>query len=274
MAEFDKAWTFTAGWEGPWDGENMNPFKIDDNRASYGITPRFLKDYVGLKDSVQGKPYMRAIDRDRAKDIWYKTRWTWFKCEQIESDALAALIFDWAVRRPNHVAITLCNIVGLDTKEGVENPMMRNFGGNPDVKTSKMQLPSQKLIDILNAACKDENGVCTKESHWNFYLKVVAYRIVKEKPTLPGVVRRFACLLHGRFEVTASGFPSLPKAEQLKMTQAVTTIRDNPRAKAPKRKLTNENTEGGNSGWIWTGLGILCIGLAFSKKRKTSKKRR
>ena len=49
--KFKKAWQFTAGWEGKWDGEKKT-FEINDNVASYGVTPLFLKEFIGFGKKV------------------------------------------------------------------------------------------------------------------------------------------------------------------------------------------------------------------------------
>lgn len=261
MGNFQKAWAFTAGWEGGFDGNPKAKVQpLTDNVAVYGITPKFLKDYIGWTDkNATDTAKLKAITYEDAAKIWENSRWTWFKCNQIQSDALATLVFDMAVRRANEAAHTLAQAVGMTIKEGTQGVKFRTVGGNPTKPDDGMVIPNQTCIDKLNALCLNDKNEMDNDAILAIYQKIIQGYIRKAKPTETGVIRRLGCLLFVKTldenRLHRDNFPSLPKAERDNIEQKVIAIRDG----KTKSKLTADkptNTEGSQ----WTTIMLTLVG--------------
>lgn len=135
MASFEEAWAFTSSWEGSFSltatdvGDYFKPStwafiskqpKPTQMGTSWGITPNFLWDYVKpsmwvdlgkIGRTVKKKPVvnnenlvfptrtiMEAIDKDIAGEMWRVTAWELIRGDEIVSQTMANLIFDWFVR--------------------------------------------------------------------------------------------------------------------------------------------------------------------------------
>jgi lysozyme family protein len=198
---YNKVWSFTSAWEGAWDGEKETFDVKSDAIASYGITPAFLWQQYGMAQSKVTKAFMRSINKDTAKEIWFNSRWTWFKCEQIKDEHIAMLVFDIAVRKPAFAVAILCAVTGL---QGQRYALKKN-----------VDIPKQEVFDALN---KMDVGTA--------YLAIVqAYLKMSYAVTKAGVIYRMACLLFKRtFTTTDSNTTLLTPNTFMKSNKAVSYI--------------------------------------------------
>jgi hypothetical protein len=257
MANFNKAFQFTAGWEGAWDGGNKL-IKFDDSTAAYGITPLFLYESVGMSKSAVTLTFMQSLDFNRASDIWEKSRWAWFKLDSIASDEIAILLFDWSVRRPNICAKNLAIATGFKESDLSKIPY-----DNSVSKTDNQLVPSYAMIDALNAKCKNKAGKYDAELIKKVYLDLIVRRVKAESNLLDGVKRRIGCLLFGEWTVTVDSYNDLPKARKEQITKGVMKIllKKNQTKSTKKAKSTKNNL-------LIGGAVLLTLGFIWNKKRK------
>jgi hypothetical protein len=268
--KFKKAFAFTGGWEGPWDGGNK-PLRDSKNKftndvAAYGLTPLFLKDFVGTPDKNITLAYMKSINSEKAAIIWQASRWLWYKCEMIASDEIGILIFDWAVRKPDIVAEEMAKAVGLSLRD-CEHPYLMNLGGNPASKTDGFYYPSVTIIDRINEACKID-GQYNQAKIQKMYENLIVRRIVTESGVekYVGVARRLGCLLFGEWSINVDSFNSLPAARQKQIVDGVKKLR-NKGLKVQKQAQLDADTEGAYGTYI-AGAFALWIGIKWFKNRK------
>jgi hypothetical protein len=267
--KFKRVFPFTASWEGPWDGGDK-PLKVagrfNDAVAAYGITPLFLKEFIGQPDKDITLAYMKSINYNRAAKIWQGSRWLYYKCEEIASDEIALLVFDWAVRRPEVVAEEMAKAVGLTKDSGTESRKYREFGGNPYGANDGQYYPNYATIDAINAACK-ENGVFNEVKIKALYDRIITTRIEKEKGLPEGAKRRLGCLLFGEWLITVNTFNDLPAARKKQILDGVTAIRNKRNLMVQKQAQLDADTEGSYAKYI-AGAFALWLGYKWFKNRK------
>ena len=260
MANFNKAFDFTVGWEGPWDGGNrVIQYEFNDNTASYGITPSFLKDFVGMPNKAITNAFMKSIDRDAAKKIWKASRWTWYKLEDIASDEIAILLFDWAVRRPDPCVKEMAKAFG--------QPLIRvkyvEYGGNPKDKDAGGFYPSLALIDAINAACQVD-GAYDENATRNVYMHLMQRRIKGETNLLEGVKRRLGALATLSFNLNVDNFNSLSAADKQAIFKKVAQLKAAPLVSLQNktlmtRSMTQPVDEKAESNWGTWALIVLAF---------------
>lgn len=233
-----------------------------DGVAAYGITPRFLKDFVGRPDKDITLAYMKSINYQKASTIWQASRWLWYKCEMIASDEIGILIFDWAVRRPAIVAQEMAAIVGLKLSD-CEHPYMVELGGNPAKKTDAFYYPSVTIIDKINDACK-VNGQYNQAKIQELYDKLILRRIATESgQDNEGVKRRLGCLLFGEWTINVDSFNGLPATRKKQILDTMTKLKPRKGLIVRKQPNLNDDTEGGMS---FTKMAAWGVGIFFGGK--------
>ena len=235
MADWKKAWAFTSGWEGPWDGGSN--YIYSDSVAAYGVTPVFLAQQYGIRKELLDLAYMKAIKKSNAATIWFNSRWTWFQCASMTDD-LAILVFDMAVRKPQYAVEILCEVTGMS--------------GQTMFFRQNVTLPTQAVFDALN-------GMDAATA----YAQIVTAYIKRQKPSAKGVIRRLSCLLNKRFELDRNSFPSLGAATRTALETSVTSLY------SIKRKLVADRTMNDDSSTLWTAakwIGGLWLGVKILKR--------
>lgn len=255
MGSFEKAFRFTASWEGGFDGNRQASSQpLDDSVAVYGITPKFLYDYLGWsKSDATSTAKLTAINYAKAAQIWQQSRWTWFKCAQIQNDDIATLVFDMAVRRANAAARWLASAVGLSESQGTI------ASGRQGI------LPSQATINRINLLCRYP-GSCEAlyQKIIQTYISNTNYKEIglKTRASLPdGIIRRLGSLLVVDFNISKDTFPSLPKAKQTSIKNKVLTVRSSAIAGTAQATGSSEQATGH---WLLWGVTVF-VGGKFLK---------
>ncbi len=198
MADFDKAWAITSSWEGPlgssrettsdeyWDGVKWG--------TNFGLTGRFMREFTTWK-KTDIKAFQKMTAAECGK-IWFDTRWTWNKCDQIENQEIANLIFDWSVRRMASCVDGVRNALG-------QGNTMNNKGssiiGNGDAYSTritnkslggKTPSPTDGFFILTDFAIQELNARA-KMPNTNFYALLKSLRKSKDKPTDKSVIDRY-----------------------------------------------------------------------------------
>lgn len=126
MAQFEKAYQRTARYEGayqkmPEDSGNYNSLGMLVG-TNWGINAKVYEAYIGRPP---GEGEMRNMKKAVAKDIYKKGYWNKMQGDQINSQALAEILYDGMVNHGYWGIKMLQRILGL-TEDGIVGPNTLN----------------------------------------------------------------------------------------------------------------------------------------------------
>ena len=208
MADFDKAWAITASWEGKWvtkheQYRNKQGELVDVEEeyfgdvwwgTNHGLTGTYMREFTQWK--ATDKAVFQKMTRAQCGEIWKATRWTWNKCDQIENQEMANLIFDWSVRRMKSSVNAVRNALGFGDAINNKGSSLigkgdaysviitnKSIGGNPANPNAGFAILTDLAIQELNARAKMPNT--------NFHALLKSLRKSKDKPTKKSVIDRY-----------------------------------------------------------------------------------
>lgn len=256
MAEYSKAWAFTASHEGDdFKGKKKHPGvkkasdvpKTDEGPTVFGITTRMLMEQFGWSQSKIFTNYYN-MGNSGASAIWQQARWESHKLGSLDSQELATLIFDYTVQGNNGSVNQILATFGMSKSDYTYRKAYADWGGTKD----GMACFNDKFIAYFNELSAQEQKKA--------YFKILTTRIVTRKGLTKssGIAKRFACFL-GYAPKTQSAFEALAKTEQNKLITAVMAVRNKKQeAKLnPPAKNKTEKDDTKVSPIVWLGAAYL-----------------
>jgi hypothetical protein len=196
-------------FEGKWDGEekvakNNGILPMDDSVATYGITPAYLRDFEGIKPSLE---MMRTMSRDKAAKHW-ESRWNLHNFGELNDQSIATLLMDWSIRRPSHISQFAAKIIGAPDAERKLYIYRTQTRSNMYVNPTNMN-----FINVIN---NEKNKRLLFEKIFDLCVRTLL-------PQSKGLVRRYAAISYDKF-LTQSELESLPAAERKKREKVIQDI--------------------------------------------------
>ncbi len=125
----------------------MDPDDNDGGATNYGITRKTFQDYMGRDVSIDE---MRWMPWESVKAIYRKGYWDRYRCDDMPTEGLGLMVFDFAVNSGNRSAKILQEIVNTKVDGHIgEKTMKLVKAHDPDFLKEQFHKKRQEFYDYL-----------------------------------------------------------------------------------------------------------------------------